>query len=385
MNVLQEQKEAISKSLGDRTAESAEMKQAVNKMKKSIGFTSEADIDQRIADIEFKMWTESVSLKDEKNYINEIKELKKNKPKVSQVTQMEGKLQDFKNDSGLSLKEQRNEINGQMATFREQKKGIQERLAALQEERKAQMGDMPEILEKKDVIQKKIQEKIAERSTLRDEFNVAKRAFSEYLNEQRKIKQERYQEEQKSRQAEYKIRQMEKKVEALDEQPFVSEIVLIEQTIKFCKTLVGEKSEEKKVEAKDTVFNNKEGEEVMMSKSSRNEEMYYVATKKGKAAKKGKAEGDVSKKPIKHNAETFKLFDSLKLDAPITTADVPALLVKLDAQMEMYQTKVKDWEQNREALKAKILAGAVDDEEEKKEEAKEESKEEEKEAEKEEE
>jgi len=385
MNVLQEQKEAISKSLGDRTAESAEMKQAVNKMKKSIGFTSEADIDQRIADIEFKMWTESVSLKDEKNYINEIKELKKNKPKVSQVTQMEGKLQDFKNDSGLSLKEQRNEINGQMATFREQKKGIQERLAALQEERKAQMGDMPEILEKKDVIQKKIQEKIAERSTLRDEFNVAKRAFSEYLNEQRKIKQERYQEEQKSRQAEYKITQMQKKVDALDEQPFVSEIVLIEQTIKFCKTLVGDKVEEKKVEAKDTVFNNKEGEEVMMSKASRNEEMYYVATKKGKAAKKGKAEGDVSKKPIKHNAETFKLFDSLKLDAPITTADVPALLVKLDAQMEMYQTKVKDWEQNREALKAKILAGAVDDEEEKKEEAKEESKEEEKEAEKEEE
>ena len=95
------------------------------------------------------------------------------------------------------------------------------------------------------------------------------------------------------------------------------------------------------------------------------------ATKKGKAAKKQtKPEGDVSKKPIKHNAETFKLFDSLKLDAPITTADVPALLVKLDAQMEMYQQKVKDWEQNREALKAKILAGGVDDEEEKKEEAK---------------
>merc|ERR1719272_2180413 len=373
MNVLQEQKEGISKALGDRTAESGAMKQAVNKMKKSIGFTSEADIDERIRSIEDKMQHESLSLKDEKAYMVEIKELKKNKPKVSQVTQMEGKLQDFKNDSGLSLKEQRNEINGQMAAFREQKKAIQERLIALQEERKEQLGDMPEILEKKDAIQKKIQEKIVERNTLRDEFSTAKRAFQEYLSEQRKVKQERYQEEQKSRQAEYKITQMQKKVDALDEQPFVSEIVLIEQTIKFCKTLVGDKVEEKKVEAKDTVFNNKEGEEVMMSKASRNEEMYYVATKKGKAAKKGKAEGDVSKKPIKHNAETFKLFDSLKLDAPITTADVPALLVKLDAQMEMYQTKVKDWEQNREALKAKILAGAVDDEEEKKEEAKEEA------------
>jgi len=383
MNALQEQKESINKALGDRTAESAEMKTAVNKMKKSIGFTSEADIDERIRQIEDKMQHESLSLKDEKAFMVEIKELKKNKPKVSQVSQMENKLQDFKNDSGLSLKEQRNEINGQMAGFREIKKGIQEKLVALQEERKTQLGDMPEILEKKDAIQKKIQEKIVERTTLREDFNTAKKAFQEYLSEQRKVKQERYQEEQKAKNAEYKIRQMEKKVEALDEQPFVSEIVLIEQTIKFCKTLVGEKSEEKKVEAAETVFNNKEGEEVLMTKASRNEEMYYVATKKGKAAKKTKAEGDVSKKPIKHNAETFKLFDSLKLDAPITTADVPALLTKLDAQMEMYQQKVKDWEQNREAMKAKILAGIVDEEPEK-EEAKEEAKEEEKEEEKEE-
>jgi len=385
MNVLQEQKEGISKALGDRSAESGAMKEEVKKMKKSIGFTSEADIDERIRSIEDKMQHESLSLKDEKAYMVEIKELKKNKPKVSQVSQLENKLQDFKNDSGLSLKEQRNEINGQMAAFRETKKGIQERLAALQEERKAQLGDMPEILEKKDVIQKKIQEKIAERTTMRDEFNVAKRAFQEYLSEQRKIKQERYQTEQTARQAEYKIRQMEKKVEALDEQPFVSEIVLIEQTIKFCKSLVGEKEESKKEVEKETVFNNKEGEEVLMTKSSRNEEMYYAATKKGKAAKKAKpAGGDGAKKPIKHNAETFKLFDSLKLDAPITTADVPALLEKLDAQMEMYQKKVKDWEQNREQLKANILAGKVDEEEEKKEEEKEEEKAEEKEEEKEE-
>jgi len=379
MNALQEQKESINKALGDRTAESAEMKSAVNKMKKSIGFTSEADIDDRIRSIEYKMQHESLSLKDEKAYMLEIKELKKNKPKVSQVSQMENKLQDFKNDSGLSLKEQRNEINGQMAGFRDVKKEIQERLAALQEERKTQLGDMPEILEKKDALQKKIQEKIVERTTLREDFNTAKKAFQEYLAEQRKVKQERYQEEQKARQAEYKIRQMEKKVEALDEQPFVAEIVLIEQTVKFCKGLVGEKEEEKKEELKDTVFNNKEGETVLASKKDRDQEMYYAATKKGKAAKKQtKPEGDVSKKPIKHNAETFKLFDSLKLDAPITTADVPALLVKLDAQMEMYKQKVKDWEQNREEMKAKILAG-IPDEEPEKEEAKEEEKEEEKE------
>jgi uncharacterized coiled-coil DUF342 family protein len=157
MNALQEKKEQISKMLGDRTAEGAEMKSQVQKMKKTIGYTSEAAIDERIASIEFKMWTESVSLKEEKAYLVEIKELKKNKPKVSQVSQLESKLEDFKNDSGLSLKEQRNEINAKNAELREKKKGIQEKMTELQEGRKAQLGDFSEIMEKREELQKKIQ------------------------------------------------------------------------------------------------------------------------------------------------------------------------------------------------------------------------------------
>merc|ERR1711959_135449 len=88
---------------------------------------------------------------------------------------------------------------------------------------------------------------------------------------------------------------------------------------------------------------------------------FFAPTKKGKAAKKAKGAGeqDNSKKPIKHNAETFKLFDSLKLDAPITVADIPPLLEKLDEQMKMYQDKVKEWEENKEELKRKIKEGIV--------------------------
>merc|ERR1712028_301588 len=113
-------------------------------------------------------------------------------------------------------------------------------------------------------------------------------------------------------------------------------------------------------------------------------EMYYVPTRKGKAAKKkGGAGEEGGKKPIKHNAETFKLFDSLKLDAPITTADIPALLEKLAEQKAMYEGKVKKWENEREEMKRKILAGDVEEEkEEAKAEEKVEEKEEEKEAEK---
>ena len=36
----------------------------------------------------------------------------------------------------------------------------------------------------------------------------------------------------------WRLQKLEKQVEALDEQPFVSEITLIEQTVKFCKGLL---------------------------------------------------------------------------------------------------------------------------------------------------
>merc|ERR1711957_1101250 len=81
-----------------------------------------------------------------------------------------------------------------------------------------------------------------------------------------------------------------------------------------------------------------------------------VKSKKTKGAKAA-AGGEGAGKPIKHNANTFQLFHSLKLDAPITTDDVPALLEKLEAQLVDYNNKVKEWEENKEATKSKILAG----------------------------
>merc|ERR1712048_1443794 len=90
----------------------------------------------------------------------------------------------------------------------------------------------------------------------------------------------------------------------------------------------------------------------------------------GKASKSSKKKGSTAEgggaKPIKHNAETFQLFDKLKLDAPITTDEIPPLLEKLEEQLANYQEKVKEWQANRDEMKRKILEGIVDDEPEEK-------------------
>merc|ERR1712151_1103626 len=188
------------------------------------------------------------------------------------------------------------------------------------------------------------------------------------------IKQERAAKERTERQKDYELRQLERKAEKLDEQPHVAEMTLIEQTIAFCKSLT-QKKEEKKEEKKDTNYAVPEGATLIMKKEDREEEYYFAPTKTkaSKSKHKGKAEGG-SAKPIKHNAETFQLFDKLKLDAPITIDDIPPLLEKLEEQLAGYNKKVADWQANRDELKRKLLEGTLDDEADEKEKPEEEEK-----------
>merc|ERR1711953_1184861 len=183
--------------------------------------------------------------------------------------------------------------------------------------------------------------------------------YKAWQAEQRRIRQEKYQEERKEQDKAWKLQKMGKEVEKLDENPYVSQITLIEQTVKFCKGLLPQDAAEKKEETKETVFNNKDGEVVLGKKEDRADEWYFTPTKKKGAPKKGKPEGDVSKKPIKHNAETFKLFDTLGLEAPITVADVPPLIEKLEKSLETYQEKVQAWVDKKEEMKLSMKNGEV--------------------------
>merc|ERR1712203_607118 len=172
------------------------MKDALHKEKKSIGYSSEADIDHRIATIEFKLQTESMPLKEEKKYMLELAELKKNRPKVAKVNKMEGDLTAFREgQSGGEMKAMIQEINAAMAKHREEKKGLQEKLAKIRDERKAKLGDVPQWHDERTKLSEEIQEKVKEKNAVRDEFKAKEREYYQYLAEVRKARQEKVQEE----------------------------------------------------------------------------------------------------------------------------------------------------------------------------------------------
>jgi len=359
-------KDELYKQIETEKVADKEMKSQLAKMKGNLGFTSEQEIDKKIADIEFNMWTSSLSLKEEKKYLDEIKELKRSKPKVSKLKNMEADMEN--RPKGANTEVLREEIQKQSMDIKdakEQKKLISAEYAKLNEERQKQMADMPELFEERQKIQTSIQEKIQKRNTIRDEFREKEKEFNAYMNEIRKIRAERAAEQRQERQQEFEVRRKQRQVDQLDEQPHVAEITLLEQTIAWCKTVLPKEAKKAEEDSKKKVeYNNPDGAMVLLKKDEREEEFYFAATKK--KGPKGKKKDDVSKgKTIKHDAATFQLFDQLKLDAPLSTDEIPDIIEKLEAQLDDYNSKVEDWKINREAMKAKILAGEAVEKEDK--------------------
>lgn len=364
-------KDEIRSAMGLKNTEDANMKKELKDMKKKIGYTDVEQIDKRIKEIEDTMMHSSLTLKDEKKMMLEIAQLKKNKPEVTKYNQMDQALATQKALSdNSSLKEQLDQINEVMKVHRDRKAELNKEFTELLAERDAQMGNSQEMYGQRDELNNKVKEYIQERNELRDQFRSDEKKYWEYQKELKNLRYEKQRQEREEREKEWQQERRKRDAEKLDDQPYVAETTLLEQTIKFCKTFQPKEAEEKK-EVKEQSWDNKKDEVVLLDKSKREEEFYYAPTRKGKASKnKGKKEGG-SARPIKHNAETFKLFATLKIEAPITTDDIPATLEKLEAEMETFQAKIKDWEKSRDERKAKILAGESLDDEETKEEAEE--------------
>merc|ERR1711920_158238 len=376
INELMAQKDEIQKEKGIAKMENQELKDKLNKMKNTFGeYGTVEKIDARIEEIEYHLQTATLALREEKKFLAEIQELKRNRPKVTQVSGMEANIK--KQNDGMPVKEKLDKIFAELSVAREAKKKVQEKLTELNEGRKEQLGDMPEFMKQREEVGAQVVEKIKERNQVRDDYRAQEREYNDYLYKVRQEKKERQWKEQQEREAAFAIERKQRQAEKHDDQPYVAEITLVEQTILFCKGLVQSKGKEQKSEEKKTVFDNPDNTEVLLKKEDR-DEYYFVPTakKKGKSKQK-KDEGDATgNKPIRHNAETFRLFDQLKLDAPITTGDIPAILEKLEEKLEMYKNKVKDWEEQREEKKRKILEGTYDPDEDEKEEGKEDAKEE---------
>jgi len=246
LDAFDQKKDVINTDLGKKKQETMDARNQINKMKRSIGYTDETAIDERIATIEFKLWTESISLKEEKKFLQEITELKRNRPKVSQVQSMEDNLRS--GPETAASREDVNKINADMFQLREKRREIAKQLKELVDTRSDFMGDLDSHQNKRTELNDQIKKKIDEKNQVRDEMREEENKYNEYRDAERQKRMDKQIEERKKADAEREQYTRKARADKLDEQPYLDQMTLIEQTISFCKSLVPDKGPDVKEE-----------------------------------------------------------------------------------------------------------------------------------------
>lgn len=305
-------------------------------MKKKLGYESEADIDQKIRDIEYELQTESFTLKQEKERIIQISELRKTKPLVTKYNKMEGI-----NTTGdvSSLRESVDGVFAELKELRDARKVQQAALAKLNEARQKVMGDVPELFTEREAIKSQIREQFQKKNDLRDSFNLTNRAYNAYQNEVRQVRGERARLERQAREEEWKAHnKAEKEAEGPPPAPFTTELTELDNMLKHFKSLLPTevaKAEAAKAEAAPKAA---EGQMVLMGKESRDEEFFFAPTKRKNLRKKGTGE---KKKALVHVVETLSICDKYKVAVPSDVSAVAAALEQVEKKVLEYKEKQK--------------------------------------------
>jgi len=308
----------------------------LKEMKKKLGFDDLAGVDQEIKRIEQAMHYSSITIKEEKEYLKKISVLKKLKPQLAKISGQsvsvdEGAITDAK--AGIS------DVKTQLDSLFEAKKIQSEALKKLQETRKKQTEGNQDFYDAKEAVNVQIREKIAKRNAQRDEFNKLNKEYNDSEWAKRQLRNDRGRIERDIRQAEWAQRQAEEKDEAGPAAaPFTTELVELDNTIKYLKTLLPQEvvtKEEVTVE---------EAAGILVQKKDRDDEFFFAPTKgprsaKGKKGGKKAAPAAPKAKAIVHTMESLIIFDKYKVSPPANSTAVPDCLEALAKQVVNYTKK----------------------------------------------
>lgn len=362
---LEEGRKLLQGKVKSTQNEARAQRDELHKMKKKVGFESEADIDAEIRKIESEMMTTSISLKEEKKKMDEIKELKKSKPQVLKLLAMEGKAG---GGDVTAMRGDIDEVFAKLTEVREAKKLTSEAYRKLMDARTKVMGDVPELFQKREVLQAQFREQMKLRSESRDKFFETKKAYDAYMNEVRALRAERSKLERAERQKEWDAEKTaEKEAEGPPPAPFAEDLQYLGNLVKYCGDLKPKKKEEAAATANEA-FEGVGGHEVLIAKGKRDEEFFFAPTK----VKKLKVKGSKKAKPLVHNLETLGFFDKYKVSPPTTEDQLDATLEAVQKKIVQYEVKQKEAIAKAEAKAAKGGNAEEAEEEQKEEEKKEE-------------
>lgn len=322
------------------------------------------DINREMEKIEYDMQTKTMSLKEEKAKLELLKKLKALKPRFLELEKAASNMGGAKDSVVGPLKDRIDQLTNLISEAREAKKQQKIQFERLKEQREKVTRDMPELFEKSDAITKQLTNEHMQRRALMEDFKRREREYNAVRAEERQAKYDRQRADRLERAADNEARRVARREEAEEEQPFLYETTLIEQTMSYCQNLLPKEAAPVVVKETAAPVAEIEGRKILMSKADREEDFFFSGgSKKSKNKTKGKkvkAEPTMDDK-ITHTVESIQIFANLKMKPPVKVSDVPACMEELKKQAKTYEEKVAKWkasEEERRIAQEKAVAEA---------------------------
>lgn len=318
---------------------------AMRSLRAELKFTSVEDIENEIAKLRYKQETESMALSDEKALVKEIEALQASKKVVAQFAEQNAAVRSNR-ESTATYREQIAAKNAEIDGVTERIKAQREVMNKLNEQNTPRQR-IPELIEKRNGINKEMDACYAEKKALYNAHSEAWAKHKKYLTNRRKqIKIER--EAQRVRDAEEEEK---RRAEWIEEQkkkePFEEEQALCDFLVKYLSGLLTPAEDSSAAAAAEessaAADANLEigGGKVLKERSGYDDDLHFLVAPKKKSKKKRnrKAATLAPTDALRHTMDTLGDFGHLGLTAPTTLAAVPAAIESIKEKKAWYKTQ----------------------------------------------
>ncbi|ORM41208.1 Uncharacterized protein BXIN_0344 [Babesia sp. Xinjiang] len=352
---LDRQRSHCLNAIDNHHKETREKNKALNEMRQGVGYKNEAEIERLMQQLESRMETTSMTLKEEKSIMQQLQQLRQAKTSL-EMFENSRQAAAAGDNTVATMKNQLDELRNQMTELRKIRREEAQRLSVLNESDRKHFDGIKELRDQRKQITTELKERNANKSKLIDqlkELNNAHYAKQRLLQQQRQKKQ---QEERERRNLEHEIKQMRTQLDNLTFLPYEKEIRLLDQVIGYVNRLQTQETGQVAKIDEPTVEESEllaalEGTRVI-PKKARDE--YFIPPKQ---KSKNKAPRDKSKAiGLKLDMVTIGYFESCGVTPPTSMSSLPECLQKLEAKLLHFHDLRKDCDVDamRAAQEAKL-------------------------------
>lgn len=317
------------------------------RLRSELPFFSVDEIERRIKQLEMSQQTSSLTIKEDRKVMDDIRRLNANKPMIKRYDEAQESLRGVK-EHHTTLFTQIKAKNAELASAKEVEEGLRAEMDDARARDDAKKSDLPALHKERDECRREMSEIRLELKHMRDEFSEQRKEWFTYQKQMRDQKQRELLERKAARQAEISAWRKLLEEEEARRDPWEEEKLLCEQLISYVEKYLPIKIVETAVNAAEEAAA-KVRAEIQAGggrKKAHEDDEYLIALRSNKGKKKGGGGGKSSTPPtpktkvvkMTHAPESFESFGKLGFKPPLDTGECPQLYKALLEKREWLKT-----------------------------------------------